>query len=142
MRISSLLPFPIQSWWLSAARDPVPDQVSPSTYFNMLIASSAAGLMMLGLVSPWLALFSLPLQIGGGVAYRWTLDLEPGPHRYLRRIWEVQIAAIASVGVTLALLGRMSSWAMIWWWILGAAFVVGMYTFEWFVARRLWRAQL
>lgn len=142
IRISAMLPFPIQSWWLSAARDPLPDEVSPSTYFNLLIAASAAGLMMLSLVSPGFALFSLPVQAGGGVAYRWTLDLEPGPHRYLRRVWEVQIAAIAAVGVTFALMGRMSPWAMVWWWILGAAFVAGIYAFEWFVARRLRHARL
>jgi 2-polyprenyl-6-methoxyphenol hydroxylase-like FAD-dependent oxidoreductase len=142
IRISSLLPFPIQSWWLSAALDPLPDRVSPGVHFNLLIAATAAGLMMLGLISPWLALLSLPVQIGGGVAYRWTLDLEPGPHRYLRRLWEVQIAAIAALGVTRSLLGRMSGWAMVWWWILGAAFVVGIYGFEWFVARRLRHADL
>lgn len=141
MRISAMLPFPIQSWWLSAARDPVPDKASPGFYFNLAIATSAAGLMMLGLISPWLALLSLPMQIGGGVAYRWTLDLEPGPHRYLRRIWEVQIAVLAVSGMALGLLGRTRAWAMVWWWILGAAFVVGIYTFEWFVARRLRHAE-
>ena len=142
IRISALLPFPIQSWWLSAARDPTPDQVAPSTYFNMLIAASAGALMLLGLISPWLALISLPVQVGGGVAYRWTLDLEPGPHRYLRRVWEVQIAAIAVVGVTCAVVGWMSLWALVWWWIVGAAFAAGIYSFEWFVARRFRHARL
>ena len=51
-----------------------------------LIAASAAGFMLLGLASPGLALLSLPVQVGGGVAYRWTLDLEP----YGCRIFTVQ----------------------------------------------------
>ena len=142
VRVSSLLPFPIQAWWLSAAREPVPDEVSPSGWFNILIAASAAGLTMLGLVSPWLTLLALPVQIGGGVAYRWTLELEPGPHRHLRRIWELQLALLAIAGVTLSLLRRVHWLAALWWWILGAAFVAGIYLFEGFVARRLARAKL
>lgn len=141
-RVSAMLPFPIQSWWLSAAREPEPDKISAGTTFNALIALAAAGCAATGYVSPWLAIVSLPLEVAGGIAYRWTLDLEPGPHRHLRRVWEVQIAIVLVGGVIAALTRRAHVVAALWWWILGLAFVGGIYVFEVFIARRLRRAQL
>jgi hypothetical protein len=32
--------------------------------------------------------------------------------------------------------------AALWWWILGLAFALGIYLFEWLVARRLVRARI
>ena len=142
IRVSALLPFPIQSWWLSAGRDPLPDRISPSGWFNVLIAASAASLVVLGAISPALALLSLPIQLAGGVAYRWTLELEPGPHRHLRRIWEVQIFVVGAIGVALAIARRLPWFAAVGWLVLGAAFALGIYVFEWFVAARLRRARL
>jgi 2-polyprenyl-6-methoxyphenol hydroxylase-like FAD-dependent oxidoreductase len=142
VRVSSLLPFPIQSWWLSAARDPLPDRLSPSGWFNLSIAVSAAGAFLLGLVAPPLALLALPLQAAGGVAYRWTIDLEPGPHRYVRRIWEVQIAATAIAGVALAITRRLPWPVALGWLVLGVAFVLGMVLFESIIASRLRHAEL
>lgn len=142
IRVSSLLPFPIQSWWLSAAREPEPDRLSSGAAFNLAVATATTALALLGLIAPWLALLSLPAQVGGGVAYRWTMELEPGPHRTLRRIWEVAIATIAAIGVPLALAGRAHWLAIGWWWILGLAFVAGMYVFERLVARPLRGADL
>lgn len=142
VRVSSLLPFPIQSWWLSAGTDPEPDAIAPSTYFNLLVATSSVLAAALGFVSPWLAVISLPLQVGGGVAYRWTLSLEPGPHRYLRRVWEIQIALAGIAGIAGVYLGRLPWVAAGWWWILGVAFVLGIYVFERLVARRLKHADL
>ena len=140
--MSALLPFPIQAWWLSAAREPAPDALSPSAYFNMAIAASVLGLLALGLVSPWLALLSLPAQIAGGFAYRWTLQLEPGPHRYLRRIWEIQVALVLVAGVGLVVVGRASILMAGVWWILGAAFAGGIYVYEGTIGRVLARAKV
>lgn len=142
VRVSATLPFPIQSWWLSAAREPLPDAMSPSGWFNLAIAASAGALLALGLFAPWLALLALPVQIAGGVAYRWTLALEPGPHRYVRRIWEVQLALILGAAIAMALLGRISVAAALAFWILGGAFAIGILLFERVVARRLGQARL
>ncbi len=142
VRVSSMLPFPIQSWWLSAAKPTEPDRVSPGVAFNALVAAAAVVVSMLGLASPPLALLAVPVQIGGGVAYRWTLDLAPGPHRYLRRVWEVQIAGLLAVGAGLVATGHIHWLATMWWWGLGLAFVVGIYIFELAIARRISRAAL
>jgi hypothetical protein len=142
VRVSSMLPFPIQSWWLSAGRARVADAMSPGAYFNAVIALGAAALAGSGYISPWLALSSLPVEIAGGVAYRWTLDLEPGPHRWLRRVWEIQIAVVLVGGVITAVTGRAHWIGAGWWLLLGGSFVVGIYTFELLIARRLRRALL
>jgi 2-polyprenyl-6-methoxyphenol hydroxylase-like FAD-dependent oxidoreductase len=142
IRISALLPFPIQSWWLSAARDPSPDRMSPGGWFNLLIAVTAGLAVLLGTISPWLVLPSLPIEIAGGIAYRWTLDLEPGPHRYVRAIWAVQITYIALSAGVLAMIARIPWASVFWWWVLGLGFALGIVLFERVVARRLRRAAL
>jgi 2-polyprenyl-6-methoxyphenol hydroxylase-like FAD-dependent oxidoreductase len=142
VRLSSLVPFPIQSWWLSAARDPVPDRLSPGAVFNLAIAANAVVFAALALFAPWAALLSLLIQAAGGFAYRWTLQLEPGPHKYVRRVWEVQIAIVLVTGAALAVAGRANLLAAFAWWILGAAFAIGMYAFEGLVGRRLARARV
>jgi 2-polyprenyl-6-methoxyphenol hydroxylase-like FAD-dependent oxidoreductase len=140
VRVSSLLPFPIQSWWLSAARDPEPDRASPSALFNLAVAAAAACLAGAGVLWPWLALLAFAAQIAGGFVYRWTIHLEPGPHRYVRRIWEVQMAILLLAAVAAVLAGRLRAITTVAWWLLGAAFAAGMYAFERVVARRLARA--
>jgi 2-polyprenyl-6-methoxyphenol hydroxylase-like FAD-dependent oxidoreductase len=142
VRVSSLLPFPIQSWWVSAARDPEPDHASPSAAFNLLVAAFAGLLASAGLLRPWISLLAFPAQAAGGIVYRWTLRLEPGPHRYVRRIWEIEMA-ILFVGILVLVATKRASFALaIAWWILGAAFAVGIYLFEWLVGRRLARANV
>ena len=142
VRISALLPFPIQTWWLSAARDPEPDELSAGGWFNVAVAAGAVAILALGLMSPWLAGLAWPVELGGGVAYRWTLALEPGPHRYLRRIWEVQLASILVGTVAVVAAGRAPFVSLFAFWLLGGAFVMGIYAFERLVARRLRAAQL
>ena len=142
VRVSSMLPFPLQAWWLSAAREPLPDSLSPSGWFNALIATVATSLLALGLIAPPLASLSLVAQLAGGVAYRWTIQLEPGPHRWVRRVWEVQLALVLGGTVVLAALGRVPFVAIGAFWALGAAFVMGIYLFEGVVQRRLVRARL
>ena len=142
VRISSMLPFPIQSWWLSAARPRVADALSPGAYFNLVIAAAALAVLASGVLSAWLAALSFPIELAGGFAYRWTLALEPGPHRYVRRIWEVQIALVLMGGVVLALARLVHPVAAAAWWLLGLTFVLGIYAFEGTVGRSLSRAQL
>ncbi len=141
IRISSLLPFPIQSWWLSAARDPLPDQIAPSTFFNALIAVTAAGCAFLGFVSPLYLLPAVCLQICGGIAYRWTFHLEPPPHRFLRRVWEIQIALLGISGIALTLFFTL--WvAAFWWWVMGIVFALGIYIFEGIILYQFKNAKL
>lgn len=142
VRVSAMLPFPIQAWWLSAARDPLPDRWSAGAYFNLFVAGAGLGVAASGLWSPWLTLATLPIEWLGGVAYRWTLSLEPGPHRHLRRIWEVQLALLAAGGILAVLTSRMPWPAAIGWWVSGAFFVLGIYTFERWLARHLTHAGL
>jgi hypothetical protein len=142
VRVSSMLPFPIQSWWLSAKADPLPDAIAPSTHFNLLIALGAAVFAAAGIVLPALLPVSLLFEAAGGFAFRWTLALEPGPHRYLRRVWEVQIAVLGALGVgSVAVLG--ARWVTaVWWWVLGLTFAAGLYLFERTVNKRLSGADL
>lgn len=142
VRVSAMLPFPIQTWWLSAARAPLPDRWSAGAYFNLVVAGVGLAVAASGLWLPWLALLTLPIEWAGGVTYRWTLSLEPGPHRHLRRVWEIQLALLAVGGTIAVLMARMPWPAVTGWWVSGAVFVLGIYTFERLVARHLTHARL
>lgn len=142
VRLSAMLPFPIQTWWLSAAGDPMPEQWSAGAYFNLVVALAALGVAALGWWTPWVALLALPLELLAGIVYRWTLRLEPGPHRHLRRIWALQLTALALMGVAAVSTSRLPWPAVMGWWIMGVFFAVGIYVFERVVARHLLHARL
>lgn len=152
VRLSALLPFPIQSWWLRAPdAEPRAGRLSLWFFLNLLLATSAfalaigGSLLTLTHAVAWLA---VPTQALGGVAYHAALAFEGGPHRLVRRIWEIQIAALFFAGVglfvrTYATTGRVR-WGPepLWWLILAAAFVAGLYVFEGVVSRWFRRAGL
>jgi hypothetical protein len=88
------------------------------------------------------------MEVAGGVAYHAALAFEGGPHRRVRRIWEVQIAALFVAGVGLAAWESVRRGQIVWdaaalqWLILAGAFAVGLYAFERLVSRWFARAGL
>jgi hypothetical protein len=149
-RLSALLPFPIQSWWLSArdAESP-PDHASFGLWLNVGLAlAAAATLAGVPLGEPRIAWASLPLELAGGVAYHAALELESGPHRWVRRVWQVQIAAVLVAGVAFAARTSMASGrlehplAAAWWFVLAIPFVAGLYLLEALGRRWAERAEL
>ncbi len=157
VRLSSLLPFPIQSWWLRAPdHDRRSDRWSIWFWSNVAVASLALGAASLafaiGLAGDmrWLAPagVSLGVQALGGVVYHAALAFEGGPHRFVRRVWEVQIAASLVGGVGAAIWcgpagpGLVRLVSSVWWLVLGASFVAGLYAFARVVSRWFLRAGL
>jgi len=110
-RLSALLPFPVQSWLLRARDlDKHEDRSTGWLWLNVALAVLAAGIALassaLGVLFGhslgwgWL---SLPLEVAGGIAYHAALSFERGPHRFVRRVWRAQIAALFLAGVPLTL---------------------------------------
>ena len=149
VRVSALLPFPIQSWWLRATDEsPKSSRLSIWFFLNVAVALSAVSLTAVGWLassgSPlgsWLTWLSLPAELAGGVVYHSALAFEDGAHKWVRRVWELQIAAALAGGIALAAERTVASGhlaltlAPLWWLLLGAAFVIGLYAFEGVVTR-------
>jgi len=150
VRISSLVPFPMQSWLLA-----VPEQgrakLSPGFFVNLPIALLSLCCALLGSnlalsVHPfWSALeiVAIPLQIVGGICYYYTRTHEPAFPSLVKSLWRLQILFLFAGGV---LTTAMASWregrlvlmrASFSWLILGLWFVVGLYVFE-YMNRRWW----
>lgn len=155
VRVSAMLPFPIQSWWLRAAeRERSADRFSLWFFLNAAAAIAALALAIGGSwlaargfgVAGWLAWLALPVELVGGVVYHCALAFEGGAHRLVRRVWEVQIAMAFFAGVAVTVwssssTGRLTSpVAALWWLILAAAFIVGLFAFERVVSRWFERA--
>jgi 2-polyprenyl-6-methoxyphenol hydroxylase-like FAD-dependent oxidoreductase len=159
VRVSALLPFPIQSWWLSA-EDLDRREDRPSLWF-WLAAATASASVALALGTPWaeelgyarlaprwLPWTALLFAVGGGAAYHAALAWESGPHRYVRRVWQLAISAALVAGVALTIsaswsAGHLTSWlASLAWLILGGGFLAGVYAFEWALAAWYARADL
>jgi hypothetical protein len=155
-RLSALLPFPVQSWLLRARDlDKHEDRSTGWLWLNVALAVLAAGIALassaLGVLFGhslgwgWL---SLPLEVAGGIAYHAALSFERGPHRFVRRVWQAQIAALFLAGVPLTLWASTrhapfaAAVASLGWLILAAAFVAGLYGFEAVIARSVVGAAL
>jgi hypothetical protein len=138
VRVSALLPFPIQSWWLSAEdHDHRPAGLSLGWFGNFVLAIAALGAVALGRF--WSV--AVPLEIAGGVAYHASLAFERGSQRLLRRLWQLQVACVAAIGLLVAYRERHMMPAA-WWLILGGAFVIGLYAYERLLENRFQRAEL
>lgn len=130
MRVSALLPFPMQSWFLSADELERPrDRPTPGLAMNAAVAVAAAASAVLG-VAP----LAVALQVLGGVVYRAATTFERGPHRYVRAAWQAQVALLLVAGPMLAVQRGFASWTSFvvaaGGFLLGGAFVVGMLAFE------------
>jgi hypothetical protein len=157
VRISSLVPFPIQSWFLAA-----PDAHRPAYRatigfaFNLAAALSGLAACALGPLASWwwgapwgwLWAVGLVLHALGGVAHAVTTAVEPGPHDLVRRLWQVEIALLLVAGVATTVAASWASRALalphaaLSWLLAGASFVVGLYAFERATRRTLSRADL
>lgn len=156
VRVSAMLPFPLQTWFLTARASGTPGSApARGGPLNPAIAL-IAGLM--ALVAPVAALFeqswmvlwwaALPVQAIGGFVYRASLVLDQQGATPARRVWIVQIAAVMVGGVATTLISSLSMGALtqlraaLSWLVLGLVFIPGMYLFEyldrkWFAAARL-----
>ncbi len=157
VRLSALAPFPIQSLFLSlpATAPPPADRPTPGLLLNLLVATAV---VIGALAGPWSEIvgvpvgiapaLALPLGFAGGVVYRATRTFEPPPHRFVARVWQVAIGGLLVGGLVGA--GWLSATAgrprqvgqVALWWLVGLAFVAGMWVFEelgrrWFLAGRL-----
>lgn len=145
IRVSSMLPFPVQSWLLSAEDlDRRGDRPSFWLWLNIAAALGAAGVALGGSalavrgypMGAWMALGALPLEAAGGVVYHAALAFDPGPHRHVRRVWQAQIAGVFVGGVALTGLASFAAGRLdqplgaLWWLLLAGAFVGGLYVFE------------
>ena len=154
VRVSSLLPFPMQTWFLSfPERDLRPARWSLGLVVNLALAVAAAGAALAGLflgsiVDPrlaWIWLAALPLQGVGGAAYAAAREIEGGPQRLTRAVWRIQILALAVGGAASLFLARgvlLPMLAALSWFVLALPFVAGLYVFEFFDRRWWGRARL
>ncbi len=149
VRVSALLPFPLQTWLLSFPdRGEIPDRASLGLLVNLALAgaSTLAALGGLALAESdarflWVWSLAVPLQLFGGAAYAGTRAYEGGPHRYLRAVWRVQIAGLFVGGVCLAAMSDASArraLAGLSWFVLALPFITGLYVFE-ALDRRGWK---
>jgi hypothetical protein len=144
-RTSAILPFPIQTWLLSAPDDrPATRPSSRAVALNALLATSAAALALvppaLGMHA-WLSLLSLPIQALGGIAYHAFVTLDRGPAYALRNVWRAQTLLLVGLGLPLAIHAATAGTAGLalvlafTWLVLAAMFVVGLYAWERVVSR-------
>ena len=152
VRLSSLMPFPIQQWYLShespAQRR---GRFTPGVALNVVVALISASIAvaaplagaMLWPPIGWLWLAALPVQILGGALYAATRTYEPGENPLVGTIWRLQIAVIGAIGVATTVFasvlhGRVAQvFGALGWFILGLAFLVGFVIFERVERRRL-----
>lgn len=144
IRISALLPFPIQSWFLSAEQRAESGRLTPGLVLNLALAlppaiiATAAPLLDAHVWEPlgWLWLTAVPFQVLGGAAYDAARVFEPGPQGWVKAIWRFQILFLLLAGTPITVL---NSWvlgkpaqlhAMVSWWVLGIVFAAGLFLFD------------
>jgi hypothetical protein len=141
VRITSLLPFPIQSWFLSVRPEQEQNpRVTPGFALNAAIA-------LLASAAAWAGQFgtALTLEAMGGLVYRAALTFEPPPHGLVKKVWQAQIATWLILGVTATVRASAQARAIsdflpsVVWWIAGFPFAAGIYLFE-LLGNRWWKA--
>jgi len=153
VRVSALLPFPIQAWLLSVPEPDAPfEGISAGLALNAFLAVAAAACAAAGLAPlPALAPFAAPLLAAalgleglGGIAYNAVRGYEPGGKPAVRALWRFQIALALLGGVLLTAMtslaaGRLARpHAALAWLGLGLAFVLGLYVAD--ALDRRWHA--
>lgn len=141
VRISSVVPFPIQSWLLS-----VPDEQRPGSALTSDVLLNAVLAVIAGAIAVaapliggyvaaplgWLWLAALPVEAVGGYVFETARRLEERPNRLLSLVWQLQLAILLLAGIPLTVmsslaLGRPAQlYALVAWFVLGIAFVGGM----------------
>ncbi|NNE96308.1 MAG: hypothetical protein HKN24_09800 [Acidimicrobiales bacterium] len=137
VRVSSLSPFPMQTWLLSIRPLARPSgRLTNRLVATMVIATAAAALAISSPQLGLLGLLSLPLQAAAGHLYRSSLDDWRGPNAWISRFCRLQMLALIVAGAVIAIVNPFDSgiWirlgASIGWFALGVVFIAGMYTAE------------
>ena len=135
-RVSALLPFPLQSWFLTVPdHDTAPDAPSAGFVLNAIVALAAAAATLAGTHSGLAFALALGLEAAGGIAFRAATTFEAGTHRFVRGVWQAQFLLFFAIafgaGLGASGLGMLPRLALVtaWAW-LAVAFVVGIYVFE------------
>lgn len=158
VRISALLPFPVQSWFLSVPDDSAPGwRLTPGVVLNLVVATSglavaiAAPLLAPAIADDWpqrlligggLYLATAILQVLGGLLYRHTRNLDAGAAHAARGLWTLQMLGLILGG---AAIGVSSPWRgsglqvvpAISFLAFAGCFVVGILIYE-ALERRWW----
>ncbi|MDH3500759.1 MAG: hypothetical protein OEM97_11585, partial [Acidimicrobiia bacterium] len=145
VRLSTLMPFPIQQWFLSTSHQTRRGgRLSGGAALNILVATLAgfvalAAPLVGGLVwAPlgWAWFGAVPLQFLGGVVYGATQSHEPEPNPLLAAIWRLQIAFLLIAGLPITLFtsvlqGRPAQiFGAVGWFLLGFVFAAGLVVYE------------
>lgn len=163
VRLSELVPFPVQSWFLSVPDESTPAwRLTPGVVLNLAIATAGAAaalgapLLAPALAGDWprrlviggaLYALSAALQLAGGLLYRHTQNLDASAASAAKRLWTVQMLVLILGGVLISVssLWRTSGLQLLpalSWLLFGASFVAGMLIYE-ALERRWWsRAEL
>ncbi len=140
VRISSMAPFPMQTWLLSIRSHG--DRPSPRPRFTKTLAVTIVLLTLaalLAMASPVLGLaglLSIPVQAGAGALYRSDLASPRRPNPAVAVACRLQVLVLTVAGLVVALFGPFGAgwWirlgAAVGWWVLGLCFVAGMYLYE------------
>jgi len=141
VRISALLPFPIQTWLLAEPTAVPPGRLTPGLALNGLVASAMCIVSLGAPVFGWLGGLAPALGIllggAGGVVYRATLTFEPVPNGWVQVLWRWTLVLVLVGGVALTLASSAVDGAprhiglLVLWWTEGIAFALGIGFFEW-----------
>ena len=160
VRISALLPFPVQSWFLSIPDDSRTTwRLTPGVVLNLavatvgLVAAVAAPLVAPALADGWpqrlligggMYLATGVLQVLGGLLYRHTRNLDAGAAHAARGLWTLQMLGLMLGG---AAIGVSSPWRgsglqvvpAISFLLFAGCFVAGILIYE-ALERRWWKS--
>ncbi|MFN8672255.1 MAG: hypothetical protein U0457_09290 [Candidatus Sericytochromatia bacterium] len=143
-RISNLLPFPLQTWFLSF---PEPEKIdakfTAGFAFNLGLAILALSLILIeaflykkiSIYFSFILFLASIIQILGGLCYRATEEFEPSSDSKIRLIWRTQIFSLMVFGLfSILFLQQNSNLDFIFystiWFVFGLFFVLGIYLFE------------
>ncbi len=147
IRISAMLPFPIQSWLLGYETNSSGKSLNIAHFFlNLVFACSAslclgaAFFVILHDNEFWSSfifiLIGSLLQFMGGFIYRANFTFPNQIHIFIKRIWQIQIVSWMLFGIGIILFKSIKISSLIGilfttaWWIGGILFVIGLVLFD------------
>ncbi|NNF54160.1 MAG: hypothetical protein HKN03_06920 [Acidimicrobiales bacterium] len=137
VRVSSMAPFPIQTWLLSAKRPARPQpRFTPRLAGTVVLVVLAAVFALSSPIVGIAGLVCLPIQAAAGVVYRWDLASPRRPNPAIAMVCRSQVLVLMIAGALISIFNPFrSGWliragAAIGWWVLGLVFVAGMYLYE------------
>jgi hypothetical protein len=157
IRLSALLPFPMQTWFLSVPDESVAWRVTPAVVLNGLVAlgglvlATAAPLVAPALADGWPERLAIGggmyaatalFQMAGGVLYRHTRNVDLGAAATAKWVWLLQMLGLILGGVGITLTSMWRAWGMqpvpaFAWLGFGIFFAVGILLYE-ALERRWW----